>query len=364
MKAEYLQAIRDLLGNYQISKSEQDDILSDYDGMYEDGLAKGMTDQDVVDFLGMPETVVSGLAENYRKVEKPKIGNKLVALSPFVAVIAYILMGTLAGLWHPGWLVFLLIPIVAITVDLFQKRDLNIVIGLMPFVSVIIYLLVGFESGIWHPTWLIFFLIPVVAICVTARTRKVIETLTALSPFVAVTTFFILGIYGLWHPGWLVFFLVPVIGILNIKPLWKLIVYELTFLLAIGLYLFLGYGYGAWVYGLFAFLIPFAAGLLLSDVKFAAVGENWTERLVAIGAVAVYIVCGILFTSWPYLWLIFFLIPIVAILRHSPRENRLVAISPFVAVAIFYLLGYFADLWAVSWLAFLLIPVVAILTRK
>ncbi|MDP3131146.1 MAG: DUF1700 domain-containing protein, partial [Bacillota bacterium] len=58
MKKQYLSEIRTLLGRYVITALEIEDIINDYDRMYEDGLAKGMNDAEVIDFLGKPEKVV------------------------------------------------------------------------------------------------------------------------------------------------------------------------------------------------------------------------------------------------------------------------------------------------------------------
>ncbi len=364
MKSDYLNAIKQLLNGYRIKNAEKADIVNDYDRMYDDGLEKGMSDADVVAFLGSPEKVVSALSENYREVKKPKKGERLIALMPFISLIAFFVLGYFFTLWHPGWMVFFSIPVVAIIVEMGQNKDRDIWTALSPFISVITYLLIGFIAGIWHPTWLILLLTPIVAIVTSGYNGKPIETLTALSPFLAAIVFFILGQYNYWHPGWLVFFIIPMFGILNSKTIWKIIVYELAFLIAIGLYLFLGYMYGEWGFGLLAFLIPFILGLALNDINLVFDGMTVGEKIVLLVTIAVYVVLGFLFNSWAYLWLIFFLIPIYSIFLHSPKPGIIIAISPFVSFTIFYCLGYFLGLWSVSWMAFLLIPITAIIVEK
>ncbi len=364
MKSDYLNAIKQLLNNYRINSVEKDDIVNDYDRMYDDGLAKGMSDEDVVAFLGTPEKVVIDLSENYREVKKPKNGEKLIAIMPFVSLIVFFVLGYYFSLWHPGWMVFLSIPVVAIIVEMGQKKDRNILTALSPFISVLTYLLIGFIAGIWHPTWLVFLLTPIVAIVTSGYQGKPIETLTALSPFVAVIVFFILGQYNYWHPGWLVFFIIPMLGILNSKTIWKILVYELAFLIAIGLYFFLGYMYGEWGFGLLVFLIPFVLGLALNDINLVFDGMTVGEKIVLLATIAIYLILGFLFNSWGYMWLIFFLIPVYSIFLHSPKSGIIIAISPFVSFAIFYYLGYFLDLWNISWMAFLLIPITAIIVGK
>lgn len=76
-----------------------------------------------------------------------------------IIVIAYIVMGTVWDLWHPGWLVFLLIPIYYGTVEAVVKRNANHFP--YPIFCAGAYLLTGFLANIWHPTWVIFISIPV-----------------------------------------------------------------------------------------------------------------------------------------------------------------------------------------------------------
>lgn len=85
---------------------------------------------------------------------------------PILAVIAFLFIGYVWGLWHPGWLVFLTIPVYYGTVEWLAKRqdgDNKSFMTLLPYPMVItsIYLLLGFLFDLWHPTWLIFLTIPI-----------------------------------------------------------------------------------------------------------------------------------------------------------------------------------------------------------
>ena len=42
------------------------------------------------------------------------IKNKIIAATPFISLIIFLLMGYIWGLWHPGWIIFLTIPIFSI----------------------------------------------------------------------------------------------------------------------------------------------------------------------------------------------------------------------------------------------------------
>ena len=364
MKNSYLKEIEALLRQYQIEEAEIKDIISDYDQMYEDGLAKEMTDAEIREFLGDPNQIVTELCENYARKQIRRKGHKLVALSPFVAVIIFFILGQFFDKWHPGWLVFLLIPVTAIIVETFAKKKRDLVIAISPFVAIVTYILIGILAGIWHPTWLVFLVIPISAIILGPGDRRPLRIITALSPFVALIIFMILGEFGYWHPGWLVFLSIPLIAILNTKSLTRILVYESAFLVAIGLYLLLGYTRDVWGLSLLVFLLPVAFMILFADYVFHFSWKSLEMLSVILVVTAIYILGGVFADAWDYLWLVFLVIPVYSILRFSRGKDSLVAISPFIAVTIFFVLGYFADLWTISWLAFLLIPITAILKNK
>ena len=43
--------------------------------------------------------------------KKPKVLNMLSGLIPVLITITYFILGGVFNLWHPGWLVFLFIPV-------------------------------------------------------------------------------------------------------------------------------------------------------------------------------------------------------------------------------------------------------------
>ncbi|MDD3122401.1 MAG: DUF1700 domain-containing protein [Candidatus Izemoplasmatales bacterium] len=312
MKNKYLREIKEKLLAYEITTTELNDILSDYDQMFDDGLEKGLSDQEVIDFLGNPEKVVRELSESYilKSENKHRYSNKIVALMPFLTTVTYVILGLYFDLWHPMWLIFLLIPVVAIISN--------------------------------------------------ARTN-IIQTLTALSPFIATVTFILLGTYlNAWNPAWLVFLIIPVLGVLNSKDFWKSFGFIVTILMACFIYLYAGYAYNAWGQGALAFFLPFAYGILTNDIK-VSFGKGLLVKITVVLSLIIYFVFGFFFNTWGYLWMIFLAIPMVSIIRYSGKNARLVALMPFISTIIFFCLGYFFGLWAISWIAFLLIPVVAII---
>ena len=83
---------------------------------------------------------------------------KIIAATPMLSLIAFLLLGFCANAWHPGWIVFFAIPIVPmlLRIDSFNS--------LYPLLTVIAYLVMGFVWNLWHPGWIIFLTIPVVQI--------------------------------------------------------------------------------------------------------------------------------------------------------------------------------------------------------
>jgi len=82
--------------------------------------------------------------------------NRLIAATPILVTMAYLLIGFQFDLWHPGWVIFILIPLMP---ALLKPR--TAVRGLFPLIVAATYLLMGFIWGLWHPGWIIFMIIPV-----------------------------------------------------------------------------------------------------------------------------------------------------------------------------------------------------------
>jgi len=80
---------------------------------------------------------------------------KMDAAYPMIITMVYLLLGFGFGLWHPGWLVFLTIPLHYIH---FQSRWEQLT---HPVTVVLIYLVLGCFFDLWHPGWMIFLLIPI-----------------------------------------------------------------------------------------------------------------------------------------------------------------------------------------------------------
>lgn len=91
---------------------------------------------------------------------------KLEGVLFIAAVIAYVLVGSLCDLWHPGWLIILLPPIVASFFN-FEKFKAN-----FPLLVTVAYLFMGCCFKLWHPGWLIFLAVPVFYIVLDCFKKK------------------------------------------------------------------------------------------------------------------------------------------------------------------------------------------------
>ena len=76
---------------------------------------------------------------------------------PVFVAVAYLVLGCIFHQWHPGWLIFLTIPLYYLPES--ERRPLRLLGN--PVMITIIYLLLGIFCNLWHPGWLIFLLIPI-----------------------------------------------------------------------------------------------------------------------------------------------------------------------------------------------------------
>lgn len=75
---------------------------------------------------------------------------------PLLVTVLYLVLGFCFGLWHPGWLIFLTIPLYYLPDS--ERGYLRLLCN--PIMVTIIYLLLGFYCNWWHPGWIIFLIVP------------------------------------------------------------------------------------------------------------------------------------------------------------------------------------------------------------
>ncbi len=94
--------------------------------------------------------------------------SKVMGITPLVVTVTYLFFGFTEGLWHPLWVLFLLIPLMSTI--LFSKKLLSM--SLIVLVVILSYLLMGFLWNLWHPGWLVFFVIPIAGVIIGDADKK------------------------------------------------------------------------------------------------------------------------------------------------------------------------------------------------
>lgn len=75
-----------------------------------------------------------------------------------VISVLYIIIGVVWGAWHPGWLLFLFVPIWHSLLETVQKKNPNYFA--YPVFVTLVFLCLGIFASCWHPGWVVFVTIP------------------------------------------------------------------------------------------------------------------------------------------------------------------------------------------------------------
>lgn len=97
------------------------------------------------------------------KTELQKKGIKMLKFPfPLIVVIVFLIFGFAANLWHPAWLIFLLLPIYyhlggALCI---RSKKARLLAMPVPEIALLIYMCFGILANLWSPTWIVFLVIP------------------------------------------------------------------------------------------------------------------------------------------------------------------------------------------------------------
>jgi hypothetical protein len=366
MREKWMDSLEKEFSQYDISKTEKQDILEDYKQMIEDGKQKGLSQEAILKMVGSPEKMMKELG--YHKKNRFPGGEKLIALSPFISLIIFMILGLTKDLWHPGWLVFLLIPVTAIIVEMGNDREEYLLTALSPFISISVFLAFGFFYGIWHPTWLIFIIIPFFGVFESKKEMDQLTFYTALSPFVSFTAFMVVGYFtGAYHLAWLLLLLVVLLGIFHENHLKHRVLLLISLFVSVALYLVLGFYVTTWIVASSSFILFILVGIFSGFVSIEVNGfsKHRSDLFIVLFPIALFLALSYFFDLWAISWLCLLLIPTLMILKYRDDNDALLtSLSPFVSLTLFIVLGYFYDLWQIAWLAFLLIPIIAIVEDR
>lgn len=359
MKDRYLNQLEDLLLGYRMSEEERQDILDDYESMYDNYSDLGMSDEQIVEKLGAPDTIIGALTEGVRRVndesEVTARHGKWIAISPFVALVIFFVSGLQFELWQYAWMAFLIIPVMAIALTAGKDKY----VALSPFLAVVVFVVLGFEYQWWHPAWLVFLVIPMVAITQSKSEMSWLEYLSAISIFFLIPVYVLyFGARGEWDPGWLILLGTPVIAVLNEKRPLRILIWEVLILGGALGYLLLRQQW-SWESSLLAFAPLLAYATWQDESGLWRMSKPFRYLVLATGAI--YVTLGFTLDLWGFAWLVFLAIPMYAIWTETKSPERIIALTPFVATILFFTIGWFLGGWVYAWLVFLAIPVVAIL---
>ena len=98
----------------------------------------------------------------------------LLKIPVFIIVpVIYVLLGFYLKIWHPGWLMLLLIPLYYLFCFAMSARSKKSLLLRMPvwLAAGLIYLAAGFLFGLWKSAWIVFLAVPLYY-WIAAVTRK------------------------------------------------------------------------------------------------------------------------------------------------------------------------------------------------
>jgi len=318
-KQDFLEELREALNDYAYEAAVITDVLEDHQNLIEEAVERGFSESDYISTLSTPKQIAKSL-KNVEKRRESK-DHKLVALSPFLAVIAFFLIGFGLGAWHPGWLVFLIIPIAGV---LFEDVGEWKVLALSPFISVILFFLIGHYLGRYDLSFLVFFSIPVLGL---VGKKRFIDRISLVGFIVLPLVYLAVQFNNPIQYGWVI-----------LSPL---------------------------------IVLAFLSGAIQVQVDFLSKGrEDYGRRLgfliaTSISLLIVYLVIGLLTNAWHPWWVLVMIVPMVMIYLIDDEDRfNFVAYTPFIAVMLFFLVGHYFNLYQLSWLFFLMIPIVGVLKES
>jgi len=104
-----------------------------------------------------------------KKKKLGKVANLIDSCGICLCIVAYILLGTLCGLWHCAWILVFVPNFIASIVRAVAKKDLEQInvcfLACFAFFFVCLWV-PGTSAHLWHPMWVVFLLIPVYYIMV------------------------------------------------------------------------------------------------------------------------------------------------------------------------------------------------------
>ncbi|MCL2022808.1 MAG: helix-turn-helix transcriptional regulator [Oscillospiraceae bacterium] len=113
--------------------------------------------------------------ETWEKTREPLRKVILAALpAPIIVTALYVAIGYTFNQWTPTWLLFLMIPIYYQLLLMVKVKGKQRKLNCFPIalICLVIFLILGLLFGLWHPGWLVFLVIPLYYVIVNAKVRE------------------------------------------------------------------------------------------------------------------------------------------------------------------------------------------------
>jgi len=138
-------------------KSDDGEIYIGRDGIYAADIQK----DDNVHMKDTAHVMIDGEKYTFKEARK-KWGYKHHHSASFpiimLSIIVFLSIGIFYNIWHPTWLIFLLIPLSRGLKTAWQRKSWSLLP--YPIMVTTLYLILGFSYNIWHPAWILFLTIP------------------------------------------------------------------------------------------------------------------------------------------------------------------------------------------------------------
>ena len=97
--------------------------------------------------------------------ETPKVSKRtervlraFQTMIPILTVAAYLVLGAVFKMWHPGWIVFVIMPALMSVFECIIVKKLGAFV--YPLLATTVFLVLGFYFDWWHPARIVFITIP------------------------------------------------------------------------------------------------------------------------------------------------------------------------------------------------------------
>lgn len=153
-------------------KDSDSEVHIGRDGIYATDLKK----QQTVHIHDTSHITINGQDYTFKEVRK-KWGHKHHHTTQFpvtlLASLLYVSIGIIYNIWHPTWLIFLLIPVSGGIIAAVKHKNWKLIP--YPILITAIYLSLGFMYQAWHPAWVLFLTIPLYYSLINYFQRKKIS---------------------------------------------------------------------------------------------------------------------------------------------------------------------------------------------